>query len=163
MRISAINNISFGDLYLVKGNYTDKQKNVIEQIKTALRTPSDQFNNKSAEEFYKTKDGIDFFLASSSKYKDSIYLSGKMGVKSNGTGIDKVVISSESFDIGNYDEAHPFLADDIEIGKNEFKKSNLGAISSLGLLFLGLIAYIFVGMIAVQADNAEKAKKAAKP
>ena len=164
MRISAINNnINFGDLYLVNGNYSDKQKNVIEQIKTVLRTPSEKFNNRTPEEFYKTNDGIDFFLASSSKYKDSIYLSGKMGVKSNGVGIDKVVTSSDSFDIGNYDETHPFLADDIEIGKKEFKKSIFGAISSLGLIFLTLGAYIFAGMIAVQADSAKKAKDTAQP
>lgn len=163
MHIHTITNQpSFGATYVQQNKYSDKQKQIIDQIKETLSKPSEQFDNKSAEEFYKSKNKIDFFLENSVKYADSIDLAGYYGVNRAGTGVEEAITYKNSFYIGTYDENHPFKPEDIEYGIKEEEKKGWGGLA-FGCLTLLATGIIFLGLILAAKQDAQNAKNAAKP
>lgn len=159
MQIQAINNINFGQIYLAKGDYTDKQKNVINQIKEELRKPSEEYGNKTAEEFYKSEYKMDFFMSDGSGkpdslagipvdysgYPDSVHLAGVWGLKHIGTGVNEMVQYGDSYGIGIYDEAHPFKTDDIETSHKEHRKNSLGFLTfGAGIVTITILGFLLL-------------------
>lgn|GEM_PF-5423504 len=159
MRIQAINNINFSALYLVKGDYSKEQKNVIRQIKDTLNKPSAEFNNWSATDYYKLVKGFDFFIENGVKSPNSVRLSGKWGVKYFGKGANRVEIYRDMFNIGTYSKNQPFRTDDIKTGLKN--KELTGKILNTALLLLA--GTFFVLGIAMASGEAQRAKNAAKP
>ena len=159
MQIQAINNINFGQIYLAKGNYTDKQKNVINQIKETLRKPSEEYGNKTAEEFYKSEYKMDFFMSNGSGKPDSIHLAGVWGLKHYGTGVNEAVQYGDSYGIGIYDEAHPFKTDDIEISHKEHRKNSWAFLTFAA----GILAIEIFGLFLFSTRKPVQTKELSKP
>ena len=156
MQIQAINNINFGQIYLVKGNYTNKQKNVINQIKKELRKPSEEFGKLSAEDHYKFKNNVDFVMEDSPKHFDSIHLSGRNNVKQVGARVNDTFTCADSFTIGIYDEKHPFKTDDIKYGIEEARKKDSQRLLTLGAAVVAMAVYIMGIALAARHDAINK-------
>ena len=164
MQVSKINNqTSFGKIYRATRIYTDSQEEVMEQIKAELRKPSEKFGNKTAEEFYKENNKMDFLL-DKSKFFNYIRLTGVYGAKQTGVGVDERYNFSDSFVIGTYDETHSFKTDDIEYSRKQARKDDL--ISWLYFGLVGIVAAIYMLGFAFAAKHdavTKELQESAKP
>jgi len=102
MRISAVDtqNTSFNGIYVhtMSSKFSKAQKVVAEKLKQTLRTPYQQFDCKTAENYYKNNYNTDFLLAAGEG--DSVILSGTKDMR-NKQGQE---VFSETFRIGEYDK-----------------------------------------------------------
>ena len=119
MQVKAINNENtqpnFGSIFVPKNvKYTDTQRKIVNGIIDSLREKLPQFKNKTPEDYYKSKKGIDFNIKICKSRPDTIYLEGLKGVKITGTGEEEAVTFKEYFSIGLYDSNHPFEIGDIK-------------------------------------------------
>lgn len=140
MQINAVNNQpTFGQIFLPKGKtFTKNQKIVVDNIINTLREKSPKFNNKTAEEFYESKHGIDFNISDYSYSDEAVFLEGLRGVKNVGTGIEEAITYRDSFKIGIYDKEHPFKTHDIDTGMKEQIKNN-GWFAAIGVAVIATL------------------------
>ena len=159
--ISKNNQPNFGAIYVQKNKYTTSQKNIINQIHNTLNKPLEKFNNQSANEFYKAKNGIDFYMENGNSEGESIYLAGYKGVRQIGTGVNEAITYRGSFSIGTYDEEHTFKVDDIEYGIKEANEQASGFLATAGLVTITFFTLILGAILGLH--DKEISKDAAKP
>ena len=138
MKIQSINSsLAFNGIYQPKYiEWTKAQEPIVNDIKKALREPSEKFNGQTAEEFYKAK-GYDFQI--SPHTLKTVELTACYGLKEIGTGVDKAHTHSGSVTIGKYDGRIPFDVSDIS---KSFKEQRIQvmlfipAVVMMGFAFL---------------------------
>ena len=136
MQIPAINvrnNMpSFGEIYQSSNViFTPKQKETIEDITTMLRTPMAQFDNKTPEEYYKTKNNIDFSIENHNQHIDTVLLEGYFNARELNDGAVQKVVYRDSFSIGIYDTTHKFYVNDIKTGLEGHKQKEKSILKRL--------------------------------
>lgn len=119
MQVKAINNQNtqpnFGSIFVPKNaKYTEGQREIVKSIIDSLQEKLPQFRNKTPEDYYKSKKGIDFNIRICNSRPDTIYLEGLKGVKITRIGKEEAVTFKEYFSIGLYDSNHPFEIGDIK-------------------------------------------------
>lgn len=154
------NQVNFKEIYIPKGaEFNEKQSAILSSIKSELTKPLPDFEGKTAEDFYKAQ-GIDFEIAPSEFWNDSVVLTGYHGVKEIGTGKDEAITYSDSVFIGEYDENSPFKVSDIRTQLNENANWHMGNTMILAVSAIGLLA---VALITLFTNNPQKVKKSVKP
>ena len=151
MQVQAINNNqpNFKAIYKTsKIKFTPKQDEVIDDIIEKLRKPSQQFDNKTPEDYYKSKEGVDFYVDNYDQNTDSVRLKGLIGAEKSKEHIEQTITyhNRDSFRVGVYDPNHKFDVNDIKAGLSEHKQVEMSLIK-LALIpiigMAGLIAYYF--------------------
>ena len=149
MQVQAINNNqpNFKAIYKTsKIKFSPKQDEVIDDIVEKLRKPLQQLNNKTPEDYYKSKDGVDFYVDTYDQNEDSVKLKGVLGAEKSKEHIEQTITYQDSFRVGVYDPNHKFDVNDIKAGLSEYKQVEMSLIR-LALIpiigMAGLIAYYF--------------------
>ncbi|MBR6126635.1 hypothetical protein IKQ21_03025 [bacterium] len=145
MQIQGIHsyNMSFGAIYstsLIR--FTPEQNDVIDGIINTLRSPVYELGNKSPEEYYKSKNGIDFKIDNSDQNTNSVLLKGVLGAKNIKDANRKAISYQNSFEIGVYSPEHKFDVKDIEYGLDKHKQKERSIIKTALIPILGLAALV---------------------
>ena len=125
--ISAINPAtSFKGVYSNKGTiFSESQLRTIENIKTTLGDK---------------KETSDFFVSKGRK-KDTVFLSKVIGLKSTGVGVDSNTVTwSAEYEVGTYNEEHPFKIEDL---KRADKKESANILYQIAVLAIPIAGFLF--------------------
>ena len=137
------NSTSFGAVYrmsLIK--FTPKQNEVIDEIVKTLREPMPELDNQTPEDYYKSKNGIDFSIDNNNQNDDSVFLKGVLGAKDLKNKRRKAISYQNSFDIGVYSPEHKFDINDIESGLSGYKQKERNIIKMALIPIIGIAALI---------------------
>ena len=114
--INPINStITFKGVYSKKGTaFSESQLRTIDNIKTTLGDK---------------KEKMDFFVSHGDR-KDAVSLSKVVGMKPLGTGVESDNVTwMTQFEVGTYDENHPFKIEDLKTSEKKWSNNNWGLIA----------------------------------
>ena len=155
MQVQAINNNNYNNKPSFKAIYktsrikfTPKQDEVIGDIVQKLRKPLQELNNKTPEEYYKSKNGVDFSIENYNQNEDSVCLKGLLGAEKSKNHIKQTITyhNQDSFRVGVYDSNHNFDVNDIQAGLNEHKQKEMNIMKMALLPIIGAAMFIVFGI-----------------
>lgn len=151
MQVQAINSNqpNFKSIYKTsKIKFTPKQDEVIDDIVEKLRKPSQQLDNKTPEDYYKSKDGVDFYVDNYDQNEDSVSLKGLLRAEKSKEHIKQTITyhNRNSFRVGVYDPNHKFDVNDIQAGLSEYKQKEMSLIKTALLPIIGAAMFIAFGI-----------------
>ena len=150
------NNMSFGAIYTTSLiRYTPKQNEVIGGIIRTLRNPVPEFDNMTPEQYYKSKNGIDFKFDNCDQNNDSVHLKGVLGAKDVKTS-RKAISYQNAFEIGIYSPEHKIDVKDIESGLGEHNQKERSIIKMALVPIIGLAALVGIYFCKKPADIQSK-------
>lgn len=156
MNVQSVNNQpNFGSIFVPRNsNFTAEQKKMADLIVNTLREPSKKFKNKTAEDYFKSKEKMDFRIKACNNLPDYVSLEG---LKNPKIAKDGTITYKQGYDIGVYSEKHPFKTDDIEsvikVMDDEPKNTFIMPV------FAGLLALLSV----IGVKMSDKSQQVAKP
>ena len=140
MQVSSINNYNnqpkFSALYKPQGvQYNEAQERIFKTIKETFQKKSSKFNGESAEDFYKSKEKLDFIIEP--EQSDVLRVDAYKRLRERGIGIDKYHTYDSSFVVGRYNESNPFQLGDVDKSLKVYNVNQSAA--TISMLLLGLI------------------------
>ena len=151
MQVQAINNNqpNFKAIYKTsKIKFTPKQDEVIDDIIEKLRKPLQQLDNKTPEDYYKSKEGVDFYVDNYDQNTDSVRLKGLIGAEKSKEHIEQTITyhNRDSFRVGVYDPNHRFDVNDIKARLSEQKQKEMALIKMALIPIIGMAMFIAFGI-----------------
>ena len=142
MQISPINKSyapSFGEIFS-KGESTEKQSELINELKNQLREPNENLNNKTPEEYYGKKQ-YSFVIETLPDNAVALFL--EKNLRTIGAGTNREYTYSEAIKVGEYDSEHKLDINDIKTAHKEDRNTKNLLMAILGfataaMLFAGI-------------------------
>ena len=152
MQISPINKSyapSFGEIFS-KGESTEKQAELINELKNQLREPNKNLNNKTPEEYYRNKQ-YSFVIETIPNNAIALFL--EKNLRTIGAGTNREYTYSEAIKVGEYDSEHKLDINDIKTAHKEDRNTKN--------LLMGILGFATAAIIFLCLSHCKGTKSAA--